>query len=197
MDGMDHHNSKDIQRHLKTHMKTIKGIIAAIAISATSLLSPAKAETRDHTNLLNALDRAGVRVIINHKNCGRDGSAGWYQSSIRTLVVCQDNYNSFSGPVSWTANDYDTLRHEAHHVVQDCVHGEIGDTELGPMFLNEDDYVSFVTSIISEDTRENIMQAYRGSSDFVLMVELEAFAVATAIHPDSIARSLDRLCASS
>lgn len=177
-------------------MKNLKGIIAALALSATSLLSPVKAETRDHTNLVNALNRAGVRLIVNHKHCGRDGSAGWYQSSIRTLVVCQDNYTAFSGPVRWTANDYDTLRHEAHHVIQDCVHGVIGDAELGPMFVDEDAYVKFINTVLTDENKERILSAYKGSSNFVLMVELEAFAVAMSIHPDIIAGTMDKLCAS-
>ena len=41
-----------------------------------------------------------------------------------SIMICQDDRIETSDQeVEWTENDYDTLRHEAHHVVQDCMKG--------------------------------------------------------------------------
>ena len=154
---------------------------------------------QDHKAIIRAAERVGVEVVINHQDhCKRKGLNGLYLShSQGLLVVCQD-YGQAGGPeVSWTANDLDTLRHEAHHLIQDCLAYRRGDQALRPASEDTAALYSFLGDTgFSEEQIEDIVSRYRanGADDRTILLELEAFAVARAVSPESIAEGITRSC---
>ena len=153
----------------------------------------------DHKAIIRAAERVGVEVVINHADhCKRKGLNGLYLShSQGLLVVCQD-YGQAGGPeVSWTANDLDTLRHEAHHLIQDCLAYRRGDQTLRPAAENTAALYSFLGDSGFNDAQiEDIIARYRanGADDRTILLELEAFAVARTVDPESIAEGITRSC---
>ena len=158
-----------------------------------------------HAELVDTLTDAGVRVYFNPSVCKpEDGlnPSGFYISQSRQLVVCQDAGKYDGELVPFTANDLDTIRHEAQHVVQDCIDG-IGDNSLVNMFpVSEDkDRLSlrqFVSgSGLSPQTLMHIFTTYTaaGADSHVLGLEFEAFAVAHAIPAADIAQAVEKACA--
>jgi hypothetical protein len=152
----------------------------------------------DHKVLWNALEEVGVKLHLNDPEfCDAEqGVSGLYSPSHNVMIICQDGRIPISSrEVGWTENDYDTMRHEAHHVVQDCVAGlENGNMES--YFEDRDTYTEFVTNALTKDQFDSIVKSYRegGSSDEVVIHEVEAFAVASTIPPESIARTLVKMC---
>ena len=66
---------------------------------------------------------AGVTILLNDPQFVKM-VCGMYSPTHRVLVVCQDDrYPISTKEIEWTPNDYDTLRHESHHVLQDCLDG--------------------------------------------------------------------------
>ena len=117
------------------------------------------------------------------------------------MVICQDKGQYNGETVPFTANDLDTIRHESHHVVQDCIDG-IGDNSLVNMFpvvktpgkisLNE-----FVTgSGLSPRTLMHIFTTYTqaGADNKVIGLEFEAFAVANSIPASTITEAVKNTC---
>ena len=108
-------------------------LVGAFSFTVAPVAATNTGSFDDHVHLYNTLESVGVTVLINEpKYCdGRiDGS---YSSRDRILNVCQDNATYMNREVDWTANDLDTLRHEAHHVIQDCYLGTLGDSQLAPI----------------------------------------------------------------
>lgn len=167
-----------------------------IAIATLMIGTPVMATGtfEDHQELWNSLQSVGVRTEINSKDCS-GGSDGFYQTYRRRLVICQDNGGTDGREVGWTRNDLDTLRHEAHHVVQDCLGGRPFDGRLDNLFEDKK-LAKFVTDRLSEDQIKFIIQTYseKGAPDHVIMKELEAFAVASAVSPTVISTAVRDAC---
>ena len=175
--------------------------LTSLLLGGSLLLSsaPVRASTVDeHINLWDSLEQAGVNIVLNDVEfCGETGVAGAYISSMKTLVVCQDNASPLSSrQVYWTQNDLDTLRHEAHHVVQDCIVGGLGDGDAGPLFDTKDKLIDFVDDILTAEQVDSIISNYRekGASNGVIIMEVEAFAVAAGVSPDKIAEAITEVC---
>ena len=79
-----------------------------------------------------------------------------------TMVICQENRIKGSHEmVSWTEGDLDTLRHESHHLVQDCIGGSgRGDKVLVPVFKNEYGVIRFVEPILGQNVMDRIAKIY-------------------------------------
>ena len=143
------------------------------------------------------VEQNGVAIVVNHPElCEGTWGGGMYvtfKNGNTGIMICQDNGKDagFENQVDWTANDLDSLRHEAHHVVQDCLDGGKGDGELGPMFEG-DKLKHVVTSTLSTEKIEWIINKYDKEDH---LIELEAFAVAQAIGPEAIANAIEELCA--
>lgn len=148
----------------------------------------------DHKNLYNTIQSLGIRITINDPRHCSSGIDGAYNSGQRLLVVCQDNAVS-RREVDWTANDLDTLRHEAHHIVQDCTLGSLGDNRLAPLFGDKESTMEFIRQSIGETRARQLMNnpAYRGRNSTHL-TEMEAFATASFIDANTIARKLTEVC---
>ena len=177
-------------------------IIAAAALTALSGLPVAARPQSDaakvinqHRDLITSLQRSGVRVVINDpKVCGDRRIDGRYVSVYRRLDICQDRAERPFLMVPWTRNDLNTLRHEAHHVVQDCVDRKF-DGQLRPIFHGHE-YNTFVSNGLTKEQIQGITTTYgnRGVPFAQIRTEVEAFAVAETIDADSIARKVDSFC---
>tara|TARA_B100000900_G_C20473940_1_gene672551 strand:- start:407 stop:949 length:543 start_codon:yes stop_codon:yes gene_type:complete len=179
----------------------MKKFLTSILASA-SLLAPnaALAENtfEDHEILFNTLQNVGITVLINHKlHCVYEDVDGFYHKNAALLVVCQDNSYAGGPQVEWTDNDLDTLRHEAHHVVQDCALGTIGDDRFSRLFDTEDDLVSFLakSSFTPDQLRELVrVLSEDGLSQEDILIEVEAYVVAKDIDASSIAGKIKDFC---
>jgi len=172
----------------------LAGILAIPAIFPNSL----KANTinEQHRYLARTIVSLGVPVSINTKIHCPPGESGSYFSA-GFMIICQDNRREEGVEVEWTANDLDTLRHEAHHLIQDCAAGGIGDRKMSLMFNDKEEIARFVrNSGYSEDEIQSIVRHYQkqGVDGYDLLMELEAFAVARSIPANLIADKLKEYC---
>lgn len=174
----------------------IKHIVTG-ATAALMTATPALAGNimDEHELLWNTLQDAGVTVMTNARDCD-DDSFGYYHRREVKVVVCQDNSYPGGSQVAWTENDLDTLRHEAQHVIQDCMVGGLGDMRSDTYFT-QDELVTFLAkSSLSQENIENIIQTYAeaGASEEVIIMELEAFSVAADVDAATIAGAVRKFC---
>lgn len=173
-------------------------IVLASAFTASLLATPTFASDTNHAahvKLLETLEGIGVTVVVNnpiHCPPGREGG-GSYSPFSALLAVCQDNGVSDGEMVDWTPNDYDTLRHEAHHVIQDCVEGTIADGRMDMMF-NSNDWDEFTKGLDDYVSRVYREQINRGMNDKTAMEEVEAYVVAEYVPAASISNKLIEFC---
>ena len=176
-----------------------KSIVTSLAIVVGSF-APAHAGNTigDHRYLMSSLLNSNVNVLINPRECdSEDGFDGAYHSITRTLTVCQDNAKQYNVMVPWTDNDLDTLRHEAHHVVQDCYAGDAFDGRFRTMFQGQE-HEDFVSTALSWNEIKGIVKGYakNGADKEEIMLELEAFSVADSVDASNIAAAVSTVCAS-
>jgi len=175
-------------------------------LSAVLLASPVSAATKipqTHRNLLQAIeDVGGYSYVNNNYFCGEadapDGLYTWNDRGETALVVCQDNATT-EQEVVWTLNDLDTLRHEAWHMVQDCLFDSRGDSNLSPLSYSEE-YVQLLVStaqdVLGVERVKSIIVTYteNGADPNTVLMEIEAFLVAATTDPDIIANKLRNSC---
>ena len=172
----------------------LTGLMATLVTATPSL---AGNTLRDHEQLWNTLEEAGVTVRVNPRDCD-DDFHGYYNRKDVVLAVCQDNARPGGRQVRWTANDLDTLRHEAQHVIQDCMVGGLGDLR-SDTYLSMEDLKEFLAmSTLTPENIETIIESYvaQGADKETVIMELEAFAVASDIDAGSISQAVERMCMS-
>ncbi len=170
--------------------------ITSSAIGLSLLTIPGVSAKIDpsHDELKRALNDVGVEVFLNETKLCNGSKSGMYSPDYDAIVICQDDRIETSDQeVDWTENDYDTLRHESQHVVQDCMEG-IDNNKMSLFFSNEIEYLEFVVMGLTKLEFFQIVEAYRSLGDDVLLNELEAFAVAKSVKPDTIAKALLGIC---
>ena len=178
-------------------MNTNSIILSAFAVILS--MAPAGAmsiaERENHIKLAEAVMESGVEVSINTKeHCFslEHRFFGSYNPSKRVIAICQENATDWNGEViEFSAEDYDTLRHEAHHLVQDCLDGDI-DGRMQPMFTG-DDRVKFL-SYFSDKKERSVRETYADGGEAMIELEIEAFAVADEVSADSIANAVKNVC---
>ena len=137
-------------------MNFFKSIAIAAVSAATVIASPAIAFTEGEAKLGNALDQAGVEVLVGE--CPTDKSYGMYNSKLNAIAICTN--------VATTAEQqWETLRHEAVHAAQRCVNHSMSFT------VKSSDYL--LKNGLQSDW-EFIQSAY-DKSDWA--IELEAFTL--------------------
>ena len=119
-----------------------------------------------------------------------------YLSAVKALVICQDNAKEPRKQVSWTSNDLDTLRHEVHHMVQDCAAFRLGDQALRPVLGSDQNVMRFAINALGERKVQEITKRYaaRGTNRRDMLLELEAWAVAPSVSASSIEKSVRHFC---
>ena len=156
---------------------------------------------KEHSELIRTLESVGVDVLVNVDPCAEniDGRYAWQPyTGDAFLFICQTNSDTNDGRyVKWVENDYDTLRHEAVHVIQDCLKGEIGDSKAVNLFDDKEDFSDFIRLSLPEHTIEFVIKTY--SIEFELdaddvIMELEAYAIANSISAVKISNLLEGVC---
>ena len=172
-----------------------KFIVALVAgLTLTGIPVRADNDLKAHQNLWAALEEVGVTPTLNDMRCFQGGIDGYYHSYGNALIVCQGKSKKPGNVAAWTTNDLDTLRHEAHHVIQDCVDGTIGDGKILPLFDDYDSWHSFVTTALTPAQIAGIIESYKGATPETHKTELEAFAVANSLDADMIALIVRDVC---
>lgn len=167
--------------------------LAIFGFASAAFARPITSDHGKHEALVESIVDAGVRLYVNPDVCNEDDVMGWYQGMAPMMVICQENRGKVTGEqVEWTEEDYDTLRHEAQHLIQDCKDGRI-DHELEAMV---EDVVPWSASILGIDALERIYASYSraGASEQVILLEFEAFAAAALNVPEMQAEAVELLC---
>ena len=177
----------------------LKHLVLTLATALTTLTSPVHSNTIDkHNELWFELIQVGVDIQVNPALCTDDTrGGGFYASGRDLLVICQDKgvYESRPVQAQWTDNDLDTLRHEAIHVVQDCVDNELNgrlDSILNDEMMDE----LMVKTGTTKARLFQIMRPYieRGLSPQDLRLEAEAWLLASVESPELITAGVRTFC---
>jgi hypothetical protein len=115
---------------------------------------------------------------------------GWYWAYHNEMVICQEGKRQAGVEVQWSEEDLDTLRHEAQHLIQDCMDG----SRQGALTAVYRDVPALVKNTLSNTAIQNIIDAYSEQSDHIIMMELEAFAVAAINDPMEQANDIKKFC---
>ena len=147
----------------------------------------------NHVLLSEVIKSVGIGFYINPGACDDVEAFGWYSGKRKHLVICQENRTSTpEEQVEWTAEDYDTLRHEAQHMIQDCMDRKI-DGELEPVYRNP---IDLAIRVLGPDNMKKIHHNYsnRGASLHTVITEYEAFSVARLNDPLEQVEDIKRFC---
>tara|TARA_R110001592_G_scaffold244723_2_gene506099 strand:+ start:115 stop:633 length:519 start_codon:yes stop_codon:yes gene_type:complete len=170
----------------------IKTLLTALTLTA-STIAPMGAEAstfNDHIRLAQAVRATGTRVKINPKECGATEAFGWYWARKSELVICQENGIAGGPEVVWTEEDLDTLRHEAQHLVQDCMDSSL-DGSLDSVYQ---DPIRLGKEVIGERGMVAVAKAYAEQGDHIIVMEIEAFSVAALNDPAEQANDIASFC---
>lgn len=172
---------------------------ALTGLAIFGFASAAFAKTSDHeahARLAQAISDAGVKILVNDEYCHRDHGEGtlygFYSGDYRLMLICPENAEYGQVDVEWTEEDYDTLRHEAIHLAQDCVDGKL-DHEL--QAVTKDPRQTGL-DLLGEGQMERIRQIYlgRGQSEHIVRMEWEAFGLASLNEPDEQVEMIKSVC---
>jgi hypothetical protein len=179
----------------------MKKFLTSVIAGASVIFTPGSAIAgntyEDHVDLFNALNEVGIITSINSKLHCRSGVDGKYNTRSGMLIVCQDNGVPGGPQVTWTLNDLDTLRHESHHVVQDCNEGTIADGLTDNLFYEEQELIEFISkSSLTTEQLKNLMESLKndGLSYTSIMIEVEAYIVAKDVDASTIASKVREFC---
>ena len=167
---------------------TLLSALALVATTAPQAL--AKSNYSDHVTLGNVVRSTGINFKINPARCWERDSYGWYWAYANEMVICQENKRSVGVEAQWTEEDLDTLRHEAQHLIQDCMDGE-RQGALGAVYK---DPSGLAKDVLGDDDIQNIIEAYSDVSEHIKVMELEAFSVAAMNDPLDQARDIQNFC---
>ena len=95
------------------------------------------------------------------------------------------------------ANNLDTLRHEAQHLVQDCIEdGKANYNFDGRATIFPDPVAAALDSGLNEREIDRIWMTYSGMGldDKDILMEVEAFAVAHGVPAEMIAQQIRKQC---
>jgi len=156
----------------------MKKLLFAISLLFVSLPASAswdfdyRPEELQHKRLLNVVESLGVQVFINDGYCEKLNMLnGFYFNKKKQLYICQDNGLIDGKIVEWTENDFDTIRHESFHILQDCNDGKLGDGKYKPFYSLDE------------------------SSHGIINLELEAISSSKVImSADDISKMLNDVC---
>ena len=166
--------------------------LTALTAAATFAAPGAKALNVDngHIKLAEAIVSTGIELKINPVECNFKSALGWYWAARNEMVVCQENAKGGAPETYWTAEDFDTLRHEAQHLIQDCMDGSLNGS-LGSVYKEP---IELGKQILGTEGMERIVAAYSDASDHIKVMEIEAFSVAAMNVPAEQADDIANFC---
>ena len=175
----------------------MKKLLFAISLLFVSLPASAGTEELQHKRLLNVVESLGVQVAINDSYCKKlNMFNGFYINKKKQLYICQDNSLMDGKIVEWTENDFDTIRHETFHLIQDCNDGKLGDGDY-KLVYNDDELIQVVldSGITMKRLRKYVnLYTILGESSHGIMLELEAISSSKVISADDISKMLNDVC---
>ena len=175
----------------------MKNLLFAISLLFLSLPASASIEELQHKRLLNVVESLGVQVVINDGYCEKLNMLnGFYFNKKKQLYICQDNRLIDGKIVEWTENDFDTIRHEAFHLIQDCIDGKLGDGKY-KSFYSDDELIQVVldSGITMKRLRKYVnLYTILGESSHGIMLELEAISSSKVMSADDISKMLNDVC---
>lgn len=185
-------------------MKKVFAAISAAALILAPLKTPLEAlkanasDVNPYLDMVQTVERVGIEFKLNPPKCdtiaeesGMPHIFGWYYVGNRELVICQQNrIKGSTKPVEWTAEDFDTLRHETHHLIQDCVDGVID----GSMTSVYHQPLELSREVLTTEHIGQILKLYKDFPSNVKVLELEAFSVAAMNDPVEQVKDLKTYC---
>jgi len=175
----------------------LKKLLFAISLLFVSLPASAGTEELQHKRLLNVVESLGVQVAINDSYCKKlNMFNGFYINKKKQLYICQDNSLMDGKIVEWTENDFDTIRHETFHLIQDCNDGKLGDGDY-KLVYNDDELIQVVLdSGITMKRLQRYVNLYTilGESSHGTMLEMEAISSSKVMSADDISKMLNDVC---
>ena len=130
-------------------------------------------ELLELSQVLNAVRTTGTEVRYHHERCDKVKTAGFYKltADVDLLVICTRNNLNLS-------DLFDTVRHEAIHVVQACNHGPV---------LDRDYYSKNSSQEHKTFVQDNYPAEYHHH-------ELEAFTAAKNLSEDDVVKLINKFC---
>ena len=176
-----------------------KTLLASLAVLCTTLPSLAESNHTHHQQLLDEVKKTGVTVYINPadvcdpKLTGKGRYFGFYAGKSQMMVICQEEALAtgvYNTQYVWSEEDYDTLRHESHHLVQDCRDKTLN-ARLHTVYTKP---LAFAGSVLSKRRFGWVVETYGPMGDEMIVLELEAFSVAQMNNPLEQIDDIKRYC---
>ena len=172
-----------------------KSFVALSTLAALTVASPVMARSSHsaHVSLARAVESVGMTVYVNPSICDEVNALGMYVPDHKAVVICQENrIKGSTAVVQWTEEDYDTLRHEVHHVVQDCRDSYLNG-QLNAVYKNP---INLGIGVLGRDGANRVAEMYarQGASEHIQVMEIEAFAVAAMNDPAEQIRDIQNFC---
>ena len=106
----------------------------------------------DHYELLQSIEEAGARVIINDGECfngnQKAGFYGFWAGYEQKFVVCTEASTRPGQMTHFSAEDLDTIRHEAIHMAQDLVGDKTMNGRLETISVINDGFYTWANETI-------------------------------------------------
>jgi hypothetical protein len=165
-------------------MKFLAALLAISLIASPVSAAAWKTNVAAHQRLVKALRYRGVTVNWGLQYCDSKNS-GTYNSRTSSIHICT------KGDL-WSDENFDTLRHEAIHVLQDLRDCNIGNLVLHR--LTNNDQLAELLTHTNLDVKQ-IINAYasRGANAHIIFLELEAWGGASTTSADAIANVLENV----
>ena len=130
-------------------------------------------ELLELSQVLKAVGSTGTEVRFYDKECAEGKAAGWYQlnANVDRLVICPANQLNHS-------DLFDTIRHEAIHVVQAC---------YGKPVLSREYYDEKAPQHIKDNVFNNYPEHHHHH-------ELEAFMGAEYLSEQQVVNMINKYC---
>ena len=167
-------------------------VLIALALSSSAIITPAKAVNfGNHSELIESIRSTNTEFLVNPKECNEYDFMGWYNGESKTIVICQENRKEkIDEAVNWTEEDLDTIRHEAQHLIQDCMDGELNHklthVYKKPIQLADNKFDDEMMNWLSENYKDYALK------DAIL--EFEAWAVASMNDPEMQSNDIKHFC---
>ena len=165
-------------------------ISALTALATTSGPVMAESNYRNHMILGETVRATGINFKLNPSECWEQSAHGWYWAYQNEFVICQEGKQQVGVEARWSEEDLDTLRHEAQHLIQDCVDG----SRQGALTSVYKDPRPVVKNTLPQNYISGIIESYSDKSDHTIMMELEAAAVAAINDPFEQAMDIKKFC---
>ena len=173
-------------------MNRITTTVVATLTALATITPVAKAQSNysHHMMLGDTVRSTGVNLKINPLRCWEKVAYGWYWARNNEMVICQVNKNKVGVEERWTEEDLDTLRHEAQHLVQDCMDGK----RQGALDSVYKEPIALAKSVLGTERIGRILEEYSDASDHIKVMELEAFSVALMNKPLEQVEDIQTYC---